>query len=143
MESHRSSSHEQKIPEMSLEHMERAMQAPGFIARRFGEPCLKILYGLVRGHHSDQTLLSGGKSLEVRKFFRRGQNLADNTKRAKPLIQKCFRVISKKRRVGLRQPIHGLYKMHVCLGNRCWRCSAILDMLINKIVLIKQSIKGV
>ena len=103
MESHRSSSHEQKIPEMSLEHMERAMQAPGFIARRFGEPCLKILYGLVRGHHSDQTLLSGGKSLEVRKFFRRGQNLADNTKRAKPLIQKCFRVISKKRRVGLRQ----------------------------------------
>ena len=33
--------------------------------------------------------------------------------------------------------------MHVCLGNGCWRCSAILDMLINKIVLIKQSIKGV
>ena len=67
-----SSSHEQKIPEMSLEHMERAMQAPGFIARRFGEPYLKVLYGLLRGHDSDQTLLRGGKSLEVGKFFRRG-----------------------------------------------------------------------
>jgi hypothetical protein len=30
---------------MSLEHLKRAMQAPGFVARCFGEPCLKIRNG--------------------------------------------------------------------------------------------------
>jgi hypothetical protein len=41
-------SHVQQIRELSLEHMERAMQAPGFIARSFGEPCFKVLYGQLR-----------------------------------------------------------------------------------------------
>src|SRR5215467_14217995 len=33
------------LREMSLEHLKRAMQAPGFVARCFGEPYLKIRNG--------------------------------------------------------------------------------------------------
>jgi len=36
------SSHDQQVPEMSLEHVERAVQTSGLMARRFGEPCLKV-----------------------------------------------------------------------------------------------------
>ena len=35
-------SHDQQVPEMSLEHVECAVQTSGLMARRFGEPCLKV-----------------------------------------------------------------------------------------------------
>src|SRR3954451_1588170 len=86
---------EQKISELSFEHVQRTMQAAGFVAWRFGEPSLKVLYC----RRSQQLFFRLRKGrVEIFTFTRRSFNLAKNADGGKPLIEKCFGVICEQRR---------------------------------------------
>src|SRR6266511_870243 len=86
---------EQQISEMTFEHVQRTMQAAGFAAWRFGESSLKVLY-CRRGKQQFCRLRKS--RLEICTFTRRRFNLAENADAGKPLVEKCFGVVSEQRR---------------------------------------------